>query len=238
MKCACWSTPGPLGYLSIAAHGHADALSFVLNIGDREILVDPGTYAYHTDPAWRRYFRSTLAHNTVGIDGEDQSVQAGNFMWTASRAGALHRIRDRRASGSASSANTTAISGSRTRWCTGAKSCSTRDASSIEVTDMLRCEGEHRARRSWHFAEDCQVERVGYGLKVTSGPHAGALRAAAKSSTACRCTAAAAPEQGGWVSRSFGRKEPCTTVHWNSRVTGVTVLRTRITYTRSRPVGL
>ncbi|HEX6639117.1 MAG TPA: heparinase II/III family protein, partial [Steroidobacteraceae bacterium] len=47
---------GPLGYLSIAAHGHADALAFVLNIGDREILVDPGTYAYHTDPAWRRYF--------------------------------------------------------------------------------------------------------------------------------------------------------------------------------------
>jgi hypothetical protein len=73
---------GPLGYLSIAAHGHADALSFVLSIGDREILVDPGTYAYHTEPSWRRYFRSTLAHNTVGIDGEDQSVQAGNFMWT------------------------------------------------------------------------------------------------------------------------------------------------------------
>ena len=73
---------GPLGYLSIAAHGHADALSFVLNIGDREILVDPGTYAYHTDPGWRRYFRSTLAHNTVGIDEQDQSLQAGNFMWT------------------------------------------------------------------------------------------------------------------------------------------------------------
>ncbi len=25
---------------------------------------------------------STLAHNTVGIDGQDQSLQAGNFMWT------------------------------------------------------------------------------------------------------------------------------------------------------------
>ena len=46
------------------------------------------------------------------------------------------------------------------------------------------------------------------------------------------------PEQGGWISRSFGRKQPCTTVHWNSRVAGVTVLRTRITYTRSRSIGI
>jgi hypothetical protein len=44
-------------------------------------------------------------------------------------------------------------------------------------------------------------------------------------------------EQGGWVSRSFGRKEPSTSAHWYSRVKGVTVLRTRITYTRSRDVG-
>src|SRR6185436_10251070 len=73
---------GALGYLSLAAHGHADALSFTLNIGDREILVDPGTYAYHTEPEWRRYFRGTLAHNTVTVDDQDQSVQAGNFMWT------------------------------------------------------------------------------------------------------------------------------------------------------------
>ncbi|MGB6122684.1 MAG: heparinase II/III family protein, partial [Bacteroidota bacterium] len=39
---------GPLGYLSLAAHGHADALSIVLNYDGRPFLVDPGTYAYHT----------------------------------------------------------------------------------------------------------------------------------------------------------------------------------------------
>jgi hypothetical protein len=42
------------------------------------------------------------------------------------------------------------------------------------------------------------------------------------------------PMQGGWVSRSFGSKQPSTTVLWHSRVAGDTVLRTRISYTRSR----
>src|SRR5207237_8574814 len=38
---------GPLGYRSIAAHGHADALAFRLSLGGLEVLTDPGPYAYH-----------------------------------------------------------------------------------------------------------------------------------------------------------------------------------------------
>ncbi|UJS17888.1 MAG: heparinase II/III family protein [Candidatus Jettenia sp.] len=72
---------GPLGYLSIAAHGHSDALSFTLSIGGKKFLVDPGTYSYHTHQEWRDYFKGTSAHNTIRIDGEDQSVSGGNFMW-------------------------------------------------------------------------------------------------------------------------------------------------------------
>ena len=113
---------GPLGYLSIAAHGHADALSFVLNVGDREILVDPGTYAYHTDPAWRRYFRSTRAHNTVGVDEQDQSVQAGNFMWTDHAQRALHRVRGRHRPAAIRRRARRVPAARRIRWFTGARS--------------------------------------------------------------------------------------------------------------------
>jgi hypothetical protein len=73
---------GPHGHLSIAAHAHADALSVEVRYGGVEILVDPGTYCYHGEPAWRSYFRSTLAHNTVEIDGVSQSVESGPFMWS------------------------------------------------------------------------------------------------------------------------------------------------------------
>ncbi len=72
---------GSLGYLGIAAHGHADALSFTLAIDGIWWLVDPGTYAYHSKPEWRNYFKGTAAHNTVILNNENQSIIGGAFMW-------------------------------------------------------------------------------------------------------------------------------------------------------------
>jgi len=79
---ACRIDHGPLGFLATSAHGHADALSFELWVNGQPVLVDPGTYCYQGDPLWRRYFRSTLAHNTLEIGGADQAVQAGTFLWS------------------------------------------------------------------------------------------------------------------------------------------------------------
>ena len=71
----------PLGFLSIAAHGHADALSFILHVDGNPVIVDPGTFTYHTHKDLRRYFVSTLAHNTVCVNGKNQAQQAGPTMW-------------------------------------------------------------------------------------------------------------------------------------------------------------
>ena len=71
----------PLGYLSIAAHGHADALSFILHVDGHPVIVDPGTFTYHTHKEIRAYFVSTLAHNTVCVNGKNQAEQAGPTMW-------------------------------------------------------------------------------------------------------------------------------------------------------------
>ncbi|MDQ3787402.1 MAG: heparinase II/III family protein, partial [Actinomycetota bacterium] len=78
----CRCDGGPHGFLSIAAHAHADALSVEVRHDGVEILADPGTYCYHGQPEWRGYFRSTLAHNTLELDGRDQSQSGGPFMWT------------------------------------------------------------------------------------------------------------------------------------------------------------
>ena len=71
----------PLGYLSIAAHSHSDALSFSMNINGIPVFVDSGTYSYHVAQKWRNYFVSTMAHNTICIDGKNQANQVGDTMW-------------------------------------------------------------------------------------------------------------------------------------------------------------
>jgi hypothetical protein len=73
---------GYLGYLSIAAHGHADALALWLHIGDQPVFVDAGTYLYHAQPEERCFFRGTCAHNTMGIEHADSSTMSGPFNWS------------------------------------------------------------------------------------------------------------------------------------------------------------
>jgi hypothetical protein len=73
---------GPLGYLSIAAHGHADALAIWLHIDGQPVLVDAGTYLYHSAGKRRDAFRGTGAHNTLGLNNEDQSIISGPFNWS------------------------------------------------------------------------------------------------------------------------------------------------------------
>jgi hypothetical protein len=69
---------GPMGPDHLPGHGHADALSFILCQGGRPLIIDPGVFSYHDKP-WRDHFRSTSAHNTVTLDGEDQCVFWGPF---------------------------------------------------------------------------------------------------------------------------------------------------------------
>lgn len=70
-----------LAYESIAAHGHADALSIQLFYEGNPVLVDSGTFNYHVPKAVRNTVRSALAHNTVYVDGIEQAEMLGPFLW-------------------------------------------------------------------------------------------------------------------------------------------------------------
>lgn len=64
---------GPFSYPRAPGHGHADALSFEFFAQGRNLIVDPGVYSYHLGKNWRQFFRGTAAHNTVQVDGQDQT---------------------------------------------------------------------------------------------------------------------------------------------------------------------
>jgi hypothetical protein len=71
---------GPLGFGG-AGHSHADTLSITARSGVGELLIDPGTFTYISDPKLRNLFRGTGFHNTIRIGGRDQADPAGPFRW-------------------------------------------------------------------------------------------------------------------------------------------------------------
>ncbi|WP_281018733.1 MULTISPECIES: alginate lyase family protein [unclassified Minwuia] len=85
---------GPIGYLSIAAHGHADTLSVWLHVEGQPVLIDAGTYLYHAGHAWRDHFRGTVAHNTLTLGGENSSEISGPFNWARKAETRVLRVND------------------------------------------------------------------------------------------------------------------------------------------------
>ena len=217
---------GPLGYLSIAAHGHADALSFVLSAGGVELLIDPGTYAFHTEKRWRDYFRSTFAHNTVCVDGLNQSEMGGNFLWL------------RKASATCELAPTCGDMQKFAGWHDGylhLKDPVThrREISFIsssncfEVVDQLLCKGRHQIEVCWHLAENCEVEVVDAKALITAGPVRLTISMQGAKFVPTLLHGQENPP-AGWVSRAFDAKTPSSTLVWQGQIQGDTSLCTRL----------
>lgn len=64
---------GSQGQRGVGGHSHNDKLSFELHLHGRPLIVDPGTGTYTREPALRQALRSTAAHNTLQVDGAEQS---------------------------------------------------------------------------------------------------------------------------------------------------------------------
>jgi uncharacterized heparinase superfamily protein len=63
---------GPVGPDHQPGHSHCDTLSFELSLGGMRVVVDSGCFQYD-DGEMRRYNRGNYGHNTVTIDGRNQS---------------------------------------------------------------------------------------------------------------------------------------------------------------------
>jgi len=197
---------GPLGFGSLAAHGHADALSVAVSLDGRPLLVDPGAYTYHDEPAWRDYFRSTRAHNTVCIDGRSQAEMLGPFLW-----GRRYEVR-----ATAGSAHTYHVPGRTTPFYDATHERSVRlEGRRLVVTDRIMG-GFRSAEAAWHCHPDVEVSRNGERELVLAqdGKRVArmSLHFAPADLSLVRGNPADDKPTPGWYSPGLGRKTPTTSI--------------------------
>ncbi|TQJ37561.1 heparinase II/III family protein [Streptomyces sp. SLBN-115] len=217
----CRCDGGPHGFLSIAAHAHADALSVEVRHDGVDVLADPGTYCYHGQPEWRQYFRSTLGHNTLQLDGGDQSVSGGPFLWTRH---ARSRVLAVDTSGTSPTSDTSDTSdGGTVRWCAEHDGYQrsvhrrrvelTAASQELRVVDEVR--GPRRAvRLAFHLGPAIAADLVGNRAQLT-WIRDGEDRSAAldlPGQLSWRAHRGESDPPLGWYSPGFGRKEPTTTL--------------------------
>jgi hypothetical protein len=65
---------GSNGQNKMGGHGHNDKNSFELNVDGLDFVVDGGCPYYTSNPDLRNQYRSTFAHNTLGIEGIEQDT--------------------------------------------------------------------------------------------------------------------------------------------------------------------
>ena len=206
-----WVDAAPLGYLS-GTHGHADALAFTLSVGGEPIIVDPGTYGCGAEPQWVSYFRGTRAHNTVTVDGVDQSqsqsVATGALRWE--RAADVSVVRWQ-PTGDGGNGSLTAEHNGYARLAEPVTHRRTfrLEGSQFTLEDELHGKGMHTADFRLHFAPNCNVNLpdAEHCLVVWSG---GCLDIKLDGRLEWRLLRG--DPSGGWYSPEFGIRQPCMTL--------------------------
>ena len=225
----CRCDGGPHGFLSIAAHAHADALSVEVRCGGVDVLADPGSYCYHGELAWRSYFRSTLGHNTAELDGRSQSSDGGPFLWL--RHASSWEI-DPRDDGEV--ASWTAEHDGYTSLDPQARHRRTvrldRAARTIDIVDEIG--GGHDVRLAFHLGPEVHAELDGASA-ILHWPDAatpGAARLDLPTGLRWSLHRGETNPILGWYSCGLGRRVPVFTLIGRGRLAGAEALSTRLEF--------
>jgi len=219
---------GPLGMGPLAAHGHADALSFTLRVGGHDVLVDPGTYDYFTYPAWRDYFRSTQAHNTVVIDGLNQSVILGPFLW-----GRAAQSRCLEWSPNQQGGRVVGQHDGYTRLADPVMHRRTLELDArrreLRINDEVRARTVHESTVCFHFAEQAQLAKR-EGSRFLIELPAARLELVLDDRLTVEVWRGSEQPIAGWVSRGYHRKAAALTLKGRCVHNGSLTLATRLTW--------
>jgi hypothetical protein len=208
---------GPLGYLAIAAHGHADALAFTLSVHGNEILIDPGTYTYYAGEQWRSYFRGTRAHNTVTVDGQDQSVAGGRFLWTK-HAAIISTVFEPRTDVDRLTAEHDGYHRLVDPVTHRRDLSYLKDSRVLRVVDRLTCKSQHHVEINWHFSPACSVVLLERQVRATCSDVV--VELTWSDGLTARLARGEESPPRGWFSRRLDVKESCTNLVLEREIDG------------------
>jgi hypothetical protein len=246
----CRCDGGPHGFLSIAAHAHADALSVEVRCDGVDILADPGTYCYHGEPEWRKYFQSTIGHNTVEVGGLWQSARGGSFLWLRHARGQELTVTDDGATASWSASH----DGYRVLRPAALHTRSVsldRHSGAIEITDQViggrprkawggALPGDGRdIRLAFHLGPDVRAELTGSVAELGWPGTAGASSARLELPSALSWTLHRGETDPilGWYSHGLGRRVPAFTLLGQGRYTSDMWLTSHLAFSMNGSSG-
>jgi len=218
---AHWSffDAGPFG----TGHQHADKLHLSISAYGKDLLVDGGRYTHQDyfsfDPAiWRGYFRSSLSHNVILVDGKGQNggptmveiplnsgVDYGHFKEFDFARGTFT---------DGFNEVTGTINHSRSVLYL-------RDQYWV-VVDQIESDQPRELQALWHYAPTCKVELNGLQA-VSKNPKEPNLRIVPVGSVnwdAEIISGQEAPVKQGWYSETYGKKEPNPSVVYSAKIEG------------------
>lgn len=226
----CRCDGGPHGFLKIAAHAHADALSVEVRYGGVDILADPGTYCYHGQHAWRSYFRSTIAHNTVEVDGRSQSSEGGPFLWLRHANSRVIDVQDIGDAAHWSAEHDGYLALNPASWH---RRCVRLDRASrsLDIADEISG-GSHQVRMAYHLGPDVTAVLDGTraNLRWARGQARGSALLDLPNALTWTLHRGETDPILGWYSEGLGRRAPAFTLLGCGRSHATEPLSTRLEF--------
>ncbi|MGQ9628952.1 MAG: alginate lyase family protein [bacterium] len=211
---------GGFGY---AAHAHLDMLNILLYSNGRSLIVDSGTYLYNGAPEYRLFFRGTRAHNTATVDGRDQVEIRATFdaeNYSSARCSLLDH---------STSEDFDYACAEHTGY---APTIHRRSVLFVKpeywiVTDLFDSEGDHRYEIYFHFPPGAEWKLGTGAVKVAVGG-SGLIVAQTSEGGPMDVSIVRGEENPvqGWVSFSYGYKEPAPVLIASARRCGMAAFNT------------
>lgn len=203
---------------------HIDQLHLDLWWRGENVLIDPGTYSYHSPPPFDYAFAPTRYHNTLTVDGASQMTQLSRFLWADWADATVQRFTLESNGFDALQAE---HNGYANVGVTHRRAVMRLNDNAWIVVDDLIGHGSHTACLHWHLPDApfqfaspsiLDVKFNAGDLRSVVSCSANSTYEVIRAGQRVAGNADSPPDPAaGWVSRYYGRKEPALSVAIESR---------------------